>query len=115
MEFTMTWALVGYFPKRRTTRSNWVSPWPNYPDVGFPCSDPVEEICSVSDCIVRGPDGWRDKGKHNFYDTYDTPGLAWSVVPVEVRSDFELFAYRLLLVEFKDGQEEPMEEWPELA
>src|SRR5260221_13056640 len=96
IEFTMTWTLAGYFPKRRTTRSNWGSLWPDHPDRVFPCFEPVEEICSVSDCIALGPDGWRDQAKHNFYDAYDTPVLAWRVVPVEVRADFELFAYRLL-------------------
>jgi hypothetical protein len=45
---------------------------------------------------------------------YDAPNLAWSVVPVEVRSGFELFAYRLLLVEFAEGWEESMEDWWEL-
>jgi hypothetical protein len=46
---------------------------------------------------------------------YDNPDLAWSIVPVEVRADFELFAYRLYLVEFADGREEHMEEWYELT
>ena len=35
-------------------------------------------------------------------------------MPVEDRADFELFAYRLYLVVFADGREEPMEEWYEL-
>jgi hypothetical protein len=111
----MTWTLVGYFPKRRLTRSRWVSPYPDHPDVGFPAFKPVEEICSVSDCIAQGPTGWRDQGKHNYYDMYNNAQLAWSVVPVEARADFELFAYRLYLVEFEDGREEPMEEWWELT
>jgi len=115
MKLRMNWTLVGYFPKRRTTRCNWASLWPNHADRAFPCSEPVEEICSVSDCVAPGPDGWREQGKHNFYDAYDTPRLAWSVVPIETRADFELYAYRLLLVEFNDGREEPMKAWPELT
>ncbi len=82
-----------------------------YPDSGFPCDGPVEEICSVSDCIARGPERWQDQGRHNCHDLYDTPDLAWSVVPAEVRSQFDLFAYRLLLVEFMNGKEAPIEVW----
>ncbi len=113
----MTWKFVGYFPKRRTTRSRWALRYPDQPHSFFSssCSEPVEEICSVSDCIARGPEGWRDQGKHNVYDMYNNPHLAWSVVPVEVHSDFELFAYRLLLLEFKEGRGEPMADWWELT
>lgn len=111
----MTWTLVGYFPKRRTTRSRWQSPFPDHPDYGFPCIAPVDEICSVSKCIAMGPEGWRDQEKHNFYGMYNNPDVAWSVVPVEVRANFELFAYRLYLMEFNDGRGEPMEEWWELT
>jgi len=111
VEFAMTNILIGYFPKRRMTRSDWVSPWPMYPDAGFPCTEPVEEICSVSDCIAQGPERWRDQGRHNVHELYDTPELAQSVVPAEVRHFFELFAYRLLLVEFRNGKEAPFEPW----
>jgi len=112
----MTWKLVGYFPKQRSTRSHRALRYPDQPAsfFGSPCSERVEEICSVSYCIVPGPEGWRDQGKHNVYDMYDTPELARSVVPVEARSDFELFAYQLLLVEFAEGREESMEDWWEL-
>jgi hypothetical protein len=109
--------LVGYFPKQRSTRSHRALRYPDQPDsfFGNPCSDGVEEICSVSDCIAPGPEGWRDQGKHNVYDMYDTPDLAWSVVPAGVRSDFELFAYRLLPVGFAEGREESVEGWWELT
>jgi hypothetical protein len=110
----MTWKLVGYFPKQRTTRSTWALRHPDLPFAYFCCPAAVEELCSVSDCIARGPDGWRDQGKHNFYDLYDTRELAWSVVPVGARADFELFAYRLHLVQFEDGQAEPIEVWDDL-
>lgn len=116
----MTWTLVGYFSKRRPIRSRWTPRYPDDPNVGYdfsgaPVSAPVDEVCSVSDCIAQGPEGWRDQGKHNFYDMYNAPDLAWSVVPVEVRSEFELFAYLLHLVEFEDGREEPMEQWCDLT
>jgi hypothetical protein len=111
----MTWTLVGYFPKLHTPRPLHMLRRRFSPDCGFACSEFVEEICSVSHCIAKGPPGWRDQGKHNFYDMYNNPNLAWSVVPAEIRADFELFAYWLYLVEFKDGQEEPIEEWWELT
>lgn len=112
----MTWILVGYFPKRRTRLfPPWRPPYLNYPDAGFPVSAPVEEICSISDCVAPGPVGWREQEKHNFYEMYDNPALAWSVVSAEVRTDFELFAYRLHLVQFEEGREEPIEERWELA
>lgn len=47
----------------------------------------------------------------NPLDLYDTPEAAWSVVPSAARSEFELSAYRLLPVEFKDGKESPIELW----
>ncbi len=109
----MTWKLVGYFPKRRTTRSHWASRYPDNPDACFPCSAPVEEICSVSTCIARGPEGWRAAQKQNFYDVFDDVELAWSVVPMEARALFELFAYRLSPVQFEEGREEIVEEWYE--
>ena len=115
MGFAMTWTLVGYFPKRQFSRSLWVVPSPEDLNYGFPFAAPVDEICSVSKCVAKGPAGWRDQRKENFYDMYNTPDLAWSVVPVEDRASFELFAYRLYLVEFDGGREEPMEEWWDLA
>ena len=112
----MTWTLVGYFPKRRTRLSPpWRPPYLDQPNAGFPISAPVEEICNISDCVAPGPPGWREQEKHNVLDLYDNVDLAWSVVPAEVRADYELFAYRLYLVQFDDGREEPINNWWELA
>ena len=107
----MTWSLIGYIAKRRATRTEWVSPWPDYPDASFPYPSPVEEICSVSNCIARGLGGRDDSANGNAHGLYDDAGLAWGVVPVEVRTDFALFAYRLWLVQFENGQEEPIDVW----
>src|SRR3954447_14785897 len=92
---SVTWVLVGYIAKRRATRTGWVSPWPNYPDVGFPCPAPVEEICSVSDCIARGPGGTGGPADGNPLGLYADAGSAWAAVPAEARADFALYAYRL--------------------
>jgi hypothetical protein len=107
----MTWLLVGYLSKRRATRTGWVSPWPAYPDVGFPCSEPVEEICSVSDCIARGLDVRDDPAHANPLGLYHDPGSARGVVPAAARADYALYAYRLWPVQFENGQEEPIEVW----
>lgn len=96
---------IGYFPKRRTTRS--------LPDPTS--SEPAAEICSVSGCVARGPEGWEAFGKHNFYEKYDTPESAWGVVRAAERPEFALFAYWLLPVQFEDGLEEAIEPWWELT
>ena len=111
----MIWALVGYTVKRRATRAGWVSPWPDYPDTGFPCDAPVDEICSVSGCIARTLEGTDDPANHNPLGLYAEVGLAWAAVPVEVRADFALYAYRLWPVQFEDGQEEVIDLWWEPA
>ena len=106
----MNSTFVGYCPKRRMTRSALVSRDPEIPQGYFPWAAPVEEICSVSRCIATVPDGWRDCRKRNVWSMYDSPELAWSIVPVQDCGDFEMFAYRLLLARFVEGQEETMEE-----
>jgi hypothetical protein len=74
----------GYFPKRVVSPppSSWVSA----PD--------VLEVCSVSDGLSRGPDGWIDH---------------WLPTGAE---GFRLFFYRLLPARYRDGAEEPWT-WPD--
>ena len=103
----MDWTLIGYFPKRRALRSGWVSPYPEHPDAGFPAPASVDEICSVSDCIARGPDLMT--GDINPMGGYGSLEAAWQAVPVDRQGDFCLFAYRVAPVRFRDGQEEPLE------
>lgn len=111
----MIWSLIGYISKSRVIRTQWVSPWPDHPNVGFPCPAPVEEICSVSNCISRRLRGWDDPVHGNALGLYDDARRAWGVVPVESRADFALFAYRLWPVQFQNGQEEPIQLWWEPA
>ena len=40
---------------------------------------------------------------------FNTPELAWSVVPESARTEFDLYAYLLFLVLFADGQQQPFE------
>ena len=107
----MNWVLIGYVAKRRITRAGWASALPDYSDVGFPCSAPVEEICSVSNCIARRMEA--DSGPEDAtpLGLYDTPDQAWAALPVESRADFALYAYRLWPVQFDNGEEEPIDLW----
>lgn len=107
----MNWELVGYIAKRRATRTDWVSPWPSHPDAGFPCGPPVEEICSVSSCIAREHEPFRE----NPLGLYADAGKAWAVVPAADRVNFAVVAYRLWPVQFENGQEEEIDLWWEPA
>ncbi|MEO8427798.1 MAG: hypothetical protein ABI651_11875 [Verrucomicrobiota bacterium] len=89
--------LIGYFPKRTVKRPDWLK------------TAGVEEICSVSDCISKGPDGWVNHWRHNDMSVYDTPASAWSVVPENARQEFDLYAYCLFSTRFVEGKQEPFE------
>jgi hypothetical protein len=91
----MNLMLIGYFPKRTETRPDWLK------------AAGVEEICSVSTCISDGPDEWIEAWCHNELWVFDTPELAWSVVPAAARSEFELYAYKMFPAEFLQGQPQP--------
>ncbi len=105
----MIGTLIGYFPKRSIKRSSWVSPWPDHPHVEFPAPQPVEEICSVSDCIAEARDSRMDDVPFNPFGGYHSPSSAWQAVGQDSRRDFDLFAYRLAQVLFRDGREETIE------
>ena len=84
--------LVGYFPKRRVLRPDWL---------GAPG---VEEVCSVSDCIASGPGDWIHHWRHNVMGFFDSPELAWSIVPAEERGEFILYGYELFPWCFQAGR-----------
>src|SRR5262249_14211035 len=107
--FTMIGTRVGYFPKRRMTRSNWVSPYPDYPNAGFPAPAPVDEICSVSNCIAKGPEIRMDEVPCNEFGGYDSPASAWKAVRPDLRETFDLFAYCIAPILFRDGQAEQLQ------
>jgi hypothetical protein len=93
-------------PSVSRSRSAWVSPWPARPDAAFPVPLPVHEIRSVSRCIAAGPD--LNMTDFNQFGCYDGPAAAWQALPEELRTNFNLFAYRLAPGLFRDGQEEPL-------
>lgn len=78
---------------------------------------PIDDVCSVSECISPGTPDQLLHHTHNSAGFYDTEAAAWSVVPETERDAYTLFAYRALCVRF-DGvscaQWSPAEEWPGL-
>jgi hypothetical protein len=85
--------LAGYFPKTTAVPPGWMA------------SDRVEEMCSVSQCINSGPDGWIDKWLHNELGFFNTRSDAVAVTMGDAGS-FEIFAYRLLPLRFNEGKAE---------
>jgi hypothetical protein len=93
----MTPILIGYFPKRTRKRPDWLE------------AAGVEEICSVSECVSEGPDDWIQRWLHNNLGVYNSPELAWRVVPEESRYEFDLYAYQMFPVKFVEGRQEPVD------
>jgi hypothetical protein len=86
---------AGYFPKRTLRRPDWLK------------VPSVEEICSVSTCVSAGPEDWIGSWKHNELGWYDSPELAWAVVPA-VAEGFEVFAYSVAPVVFVAGEQKSL-------
>lgn len=87
--------LIGYFPKRTVTRPDWLK------------AEGVEEICSVSPCLSQGPEDWIEEWKHNELWVYDSPDMAWSVVPEYLKHEFDLYAYMLFPLIVREGRRGP--------
>lgn len=88
---------AGYFAKL-------IEPTP--PGLGVPAH--VVEICSASQCISSGADDALEKCLPNWLGWYDTPELAWAVVPEADRPRYRLFAYRLHDTYFHQGDGVPV-------
>jgi hypothetical protein len=89
---------VGYFPKITAQRNDLKT---NKGEIWLK-NEIVEEICSVSECISKGPDGWIDEWKHNDLGFYDTEESALSVCQ-EDQEKYDLYAYKLYTVKFIEG------------
>jgi hypothetical protein len=64
---------------------------------------PVEEICSVSDCIATRPDGWVERWDYNGACCYESADAA-----LETRKGdaaFRLLAYAFVAMKLNDGGE----------
>lgn len=55
----------------------------------------VREICSVSNCISDGAEGWLETGCHNALGWFNDVEDALSVVPSDTHKHYRLFAYRV--------------------
>ena len=94
-----TLVLIGYFPKRRTPAPEELRA------VG------AVEICSVSECLAPGPEGWVEAWLHNAHGCFNSPDDAQRVIG-EATAEFQILAYRLLPVRFLKGHAEPIEVSP---
>jgi hypothetical protein len=88
--------LIGYFARPTSARPAGFEP------------NHVEWIASVADCVGHqtGFDehfDWQDNGM----SLYDTPELAWSIVPEALRSQCDLYAYWTFPVHFVLGRQVP--------
>lgn len=86
--------LIGYFPKRRILQP-----------LGLEVPH-VAEICSVSNCISEGPDGWMEHWIHNELGAFDSPEAARSVVPAQEQADFTVHAWHLYPARFVKGEKQ---------
>ena len=91
----MTPTLIGYFPKRTEKHPDWLK------------GSGVEEICSASKCISRGPEDWIQFWRHNEMWVFDTPELAISIAPKKEAQEFDIYAYKMFPVRFLEGKQEP--------
>jgi hypothetical protein len=88
--------LAGYMPKRTMRGEEWMR------------EVPFKEVCSVSNCMSKEPEGWIDSWIHNELWCFDTPKLAKSMVVPEELPQYDLYAFKLFPVLFKDGHAEWM-------
>ena len=109
----MDYFLVGFFPKKRVTRSNWKSLNERNTDDNFPCPQPVEQLCSVSDCIVDGIEVFDyqeiSMASFNQYGGFNHLRTALEIMAKDGGSEFDLYGYALPECIFRDGQVDPEE------
>ena len=101
----MEYFLVGFFPKHRWTREN-------FPD-SFPAPKFVQQICSASNCIVKGPSCFDypaiSEVSFNQYGGFNRLEDAKSVIPSGHREEYDIFAYWIPEMIYEDGQTKPAE------
>jgi len=61
-----------------------------------PFAGHVRQIASVSECLAKRPDGWVQRWDFNRATCWNTETAAWACVPDDSKSDFRLFAYRIV-------------------
>jgi hypothetical protein len=73
---------IGYFPKKTMGKQECFA------------NSPVQEVCSVSNCMSEAPVNWFDEWKHNDWGCYDSEAIAWGII----RDDpalYDMYAYRI--------------------
>jgi len=84
---------IGYFPKKTSTSTEWFE------------TTEVKEICSVSNCISKGPSDWVDHWSHNRITwLFDTEACAWAIVGCS-RADYDMYAYKVYPMVFDHSNE----------
>jgi hypothetical protein len=68
----------------------------------------VREICSVSECISSGPEGWIEHWLHNEFGWFNRAVDAVRVIPLGHESRYRLFGYRLHPEIFRSGNRVPL-------
>jgi hypothetical protein len=109
----MNFFLIGFFPKQRVTRGNWHALHKKEADYYFPAPSPVEQLCSVSNCIVKALVGFDypdiSMNSFNQYGGFNQIETALVIMAKERTSEFDLYAYGISEVLYEDGQSQPNE------
>jgi hypothetical protein len=64
----------------------------------------VREICSVSECMSPGADGWIRRWRHNGLGWFNSVADAVGVIPDGQHAHYRLFAYRIHPEVFRAGR-----------
>ena len=92
--------LIGYWAKRVVRRPDWLD------------AISVVEICSVSDCISKPPEGWVqawEGGQLGSWGLLASPEDAQRLVPEEAVAEYDLFAYEVEPARYVDGMREEID------
>lgn len=104
---------VGFFPKRCVTRENWHSLQPENANYHFPAPAPIDQLCSVSSCIVKGLVGFDypeiSENSFNQYGGFNQLATALDLIRKQAPGEFELYAYGVPEVLYEEGQSHPEE------
>ncbi len=109
----MDFYLIGFFPKRRVTRFNWNSLQGDNPKNSFPEPQPVQQICSVSNCMVKGLSifDYQDLSMKSFnqYGGFNQLATAIDLCAKTLDHEFDIYAYAIPEFHFQDGEEQEKE------
>ncbi len=103
----MEFFLIGFFPKFRATPENWKLHSDS--SHGLPGGSSVSQLCSVSNCIVKGLDGFQypqlTNDSFNQYGGFNHLYAALSAIELQkTKAQYDVFAYALSEHIYEDGQ-----------